>query len=454
MPENKGWEPIRIYSYLGEADGGKLTRDEIDRLLQATDPDKVAAAGDAFITAMELVGPPDGAGGDEEGLQAALTRAATELAKVWRDDGATTAQNTLRALHATAGAIGDAMMRTGAPLSGYAHTLRQYRSTMPSNATPEKTGEVGGTTGDPETNTPPTPDEAARAHLKALNAEIITYNGQLSEGLAFDFPVIEPIEVTTDKAPNIDPSGSSDVPTGRDGTWQAGNDGTGSPTGGNPTGEQKPGGTPGDQKPGDQTPGDDTPGQDRPGEDKPGEDRPGDDQPGDDKPGDDKPGEDTPGDDRPGEQKPEDQAPDNPGDQKPGQDPESVPPVIGANPETELSDFQNNPTGTPPTTTTPTPTPTPTPSNPTTTGNPFTPNGVITNGQPPGTGYGTGATGGAGASPAVLRGGTPGTGTGFMPFMPGAAGGENGSGERERDIYDPEGDVWSVPHPTSPTKIG
>ncbi|MFI9554102.1 hypothetical protein [Nonomuraea endophytica] len=462
MAENKGWEPIRIYGYLGEPNGSQLTRDEIDRLLQATDPDKIDAAGRAFITAMELVGrAPGNATTEDGGIQGALTRAATELAKVWRDDGATTAQNTLRALHATAGAIGDAMLHTGAPLSSYATTLRKYRTTVPTNATPEKTGEVGGTTGDPETNTPKTPDDAARAHLKALNNEIITYNGQLAEGLAFDFPAIAPIEVATRKAPNIDPSGSSNVPTGKDGTWQGGNEdpggtgGTGGTGGPGSTGSTGSTGNDGVQKPGDQNPGDDKPG---PGDKTPGDDKPGDNPPGDDKPGDEKPGDQNPGDQNPGDQKPGDQPPgeDKPGDQKPGQDQQSVPPVIGADPQTELSDFQNNPTGNPPGTppTTTTNTTTPTPYNPTTTGNPFTPTGVITNGQQPGTGYGTGGTtGGAGAAPAVLRGGTPGTGTGFMPFAPMGAGGENGGEERERDIYDPEGDVWAVPYQTSPTRI-
>ena len=49
---------------------------------------------------------------------------------MWSGEDAAKVQTTLRKLHATAGAPGDAMLATGVPLSWYAERLRHYRDTI------------------------------------------------------------------------------------------------------------------------------------------------------------------------------------------------------------------------------------------------------------------------------------------------------------------------------------
>lgn len=73
-------------------------------------------------------------------------------------------------------------------------------------------------------------------------------------------------------------------------------------------------------------------------------------------------------------------------------------------------------------------------------------------------GFGTGfGVGGAQAGESVLGGlrpGQAGAGSSFMPYAPGGAAGSEGREEREREIYDPEPDVWRVTSTISPDRIG
>ncbi|MEV0380011.1 hypothetical protein [Nonomuraea sp. NPDC050643] len=447
------WKPIKLYEYLGDTKPGFLTtRAQVVAYLKNTDPDRIESAGNSYVKAAELVH-------GKNGLEGTLMKAAEELAEVWRGDGATEALKALRLLHASAAALGDAMEKTGKPMAEYGRQLRTYRSTMPSSTFAGATTDVEN---EPEQLLPAQNsmgylvDNAARAHLEKLNNKITELNAQMAAGLAFQLPEIKPLTVDTQQAPKLDPGSGTDTPTGQTQYWNGGgSDGTGGSSGSSGGGGSDGGGNSGGKDDTGDTGGSDgdTTQPDRPEGQDPGQNDPGQDDPGQDDPGQDDPGQGDPTTpDRPGAETPQ--------DQPEGQD-QSVPPVIGADtPRTELADAGPT-TTTPPTTTT---TPTANPYGPTPTV--LTPTGQF----PPGTtnpyGIGPGTPGGGSwygpggatpsTSPAVLRGGagTPGAGfMGYPPMMGAGAGGEQGD-ERSREIYDPEGDVWSSPHQTSPDRIG
>ncbi|MFI6733797.1 WXG100 family type VII secretion target [Nonomuraea sp. NPDC050451] len=440
------WKPIRLYDYLGDSKPGIfVTRAQVVSYLKATDPDRIESAGNSYIKAAELVH-------GKSGLEGTLMKAAEELAEVWRGDGATTALEALRLLHASAAALGDAMEKTGKPMVQYAQQLRTSKTTMPGPTALSITTNVDN---EPSTNLNPQlgsagylVDVAARNHLEQLNNKINDLNAQMAEGLAFKLPEIQPMVVETQKQDHLDPGSGTNTPSGETRYW------TGDGTGDGSKGSTGTDGTTGTGRDGS----DGSNGSDGKGDQNPGKDQ----DPGRDDPGQD-PGK---GQDDPSTGDPSD--PQQPGNgtgtggspQKPGDQDQSVPPVIGADPpKTQLADA-GNPTF--PTTTTPTTgypqqsTPNLLTNPPTTqvpTSTPFSPvPGQGAGG--PGTWYGMGGSG-SGAAPAVLRGGAGASGPGIMAYPPGGmgAGGDQRS-ERDREIYDPEGDIWSSTHQTSPDRIG
>ncbi|WP_431915736.1 hypothetical protein [Nonomuraea jabiensis] len=444
------WKPIRLYDYLGNSKPGIfVTRAQVVSYLKATDPDRIESAGNSYVKAAELVH-------GKNGLEGTLLKAAEELAEVWRGEGATTALEALRLLHASAAALGDAMEKTGKPMVEYARQLRTSKTTMPGPTALSTTTNVDN---EPATNLNPQlgtagylVDVAARAHLEQLNNKINDLNAQMADGLAFKLPEIQPMVVETQKQQPLDPGSGTQTPSGETRYWtgdgtgdgskgSTGSDGSG--TGGGRDGSDGPDGK-GDQNPGkDQDPGRDDPGQD-PGK---GQDDPS-------------TGTQDPG----NPQQPGSGTGTGGSPQKPGDPDQSVPPVIGADPpKTQLADAGNP--NFPTTNTTPTPgTGYPQQSTPTVLTNPpttQTPTSTPFSSVPgqgaggSGTWYGAGGSSGAGATPTVLRGGSGASGTGLMAYPPGGAGaGGEQRGEQHREIYDPEGDVWSSPHPTSPDRIG
>ncbi|MEU6778005.1 hypothetical protein ABZ912_02295 [Nonomuraea angiospora] len=441
------WKPIRLYDYLGNSKPGIfVTRAQIVSYLKATDPDRIESAGNSYVKAAELVH-------GKSGLEGTLLKAAEELAEVWRGDGATTALEALRLLHASAAALGDAMEKTGKPMVQYAQQLRTSKTTMPGPTALSTTTDVDN---EPTTNFNPQlgtagylVDTAARAHLEQLNNKINELNAQMADGLAFKLPEIQPMVVETQKQQPLDPGSGTKTPSGETRYWTGdGTDGSKGSTGsdGGNTGGGRDGSDGSDGK-GDQNPGkgDQNPGRDDPGQD-PGKDQ--------DDP--------STGTQDPGNPQQPGSGTDTGGSpQKPGDQDQSVPPVIGADqPKTQLADAGNP--NFPTTTTTPTTgyphqsTPTvlttpPTTQVPTTT--PFSPvPGQSASG--PNTWYGAGGSQ-AGATPAVLRGGSGASGTGLMAYPPGGMGaGGDQSSERNREIYDPEGDIWSSAHQAGPDRIG
>jgi hypothetical protein len=460
------WKPIRIYDYLGAtAPGGNTTRAQVAAWLNSADPDRIERAGQSYLDAAKLVRGDDG-------VEAAFMKAAEELAKVWQGEGATKALKALRLLHASAGALGAAMHQTGEPMTEYAARVRHYKSTMPAPSIQESLngGSAGGTGVGPDGTTPLitsentgggltgsptlpslTPDARARKHLENLNNEILELNAKISEGLAFQVPEINPISVDTENAPKLNPGSGTETPTGKTTYWTGGGtDGTG--TGGSTGNDQS--GTSGD-RPSSQNPGQ-NPGQDQ--NQNPGQSQ----NPGQDSGQDQTPGQDDSATDPQNPSNPGQNGTDNPSQNQPGTqdgtDQQSVPPVISADNQTQLADANpanpTTPTTSNPYQSTPTTTVTPTTQVPTTT---TTPNPYSAAPGQPGTGtwYGTGGTAPT-ASPAVLRGGAA-SGSGFMAYPPGMGMGGAGadqSSERDREIYDPEGDIWSSPHQTSPERIG
>lgn len=443
------WKPIRLYDYLGDSKPGIfVTRAQIVSYLKATDPDRIESAGNSYVKAAELVH-------GKSGLEGTLLKAAEELAEVWRGEGATTALEALRLLHASAAALGDAMEKTGKPMVEYARQLRTSKTTMPGptalSPSTDVDNESSTTLNSPQLGTGGMlVDSAARAHLEQLNNKINELNAQLADGLAFKLPEIQPMVVETQKQQPLDPGSGTKTPSGETRYWtgdgskgSTGSDGTSS--GGGRDGSD---GSNGSDGKGDQNPGkDQDPGRDDPGQD-PGKDQ--------DDP--------STGTQDPGNPQQPGNGPGTGGSpQKPGDQDQSVPPVIGADPpKTQLADAGNPNFPTTTTTTTPTTgyphqsTPTVL-TNPTTTqvptSTPFSP----VPGQSPGganTWYGTGGSA-AGAAPSVLRGGSAASGTGLMAYPPGGMGaGGDQSSERNREIYDPEGDIWSPPHQVGPDRIG
>ncbi|MET8861474.1 hypothetical protein ABZW11_00825 [Nonomuraea sp. NPDC004580] len=473
------WEPIRIYSYLGESRPDlSVTRERVVSYLNGADPDSVERAGRSYVEAAKLIK-------GEGGVQGALMKAAKDLSEVWSGDGAKQALKALRLLHASAGALGEAMQKTGEPMQKYAERVRHYRSTVPAPAgNPEQNsgggmtnggpsgGSGGGTGGGTGETAPPViqgggdgggsggmgyapldadADERARKHLESLNNEIADINARIADGLAFELPTINPLTVDTQPANKLNAPTVTDLSNGNgDGRWNGGTSdpdvtaGAGDRTGSGSTGTGS-GGT-GDGTNGSN--GDGTGKGDGNGDQGDGTTQPQD--PGGQ-------GQDDPstGDD-PTTQQPGTETPqqDQPGGQDQQQD---VPPVITA--EDSGTDLAQTTTQPPATTTTPNPY--------ATTPNPYTstPPGILPTTQPPGgtpfTGggptaggpwYGTG--GPAATSPAVLRGGGA-PGNGFMAFPAGAmgAGAQDHCDEHTREYYDSEPDIWSPPVPTSPEKL-
>jgi hypothetical protein len=474
MAEN--WKPIKLYVYLGSSTPPQgTTRETVLEYLNSADPDAIERAGRSYVNAAKLVQ-------GDAGVQGAVMKAAAELASVWRGGDAAEALKALRLLHASAGALGEAMKQTGEPLTKYAGEVRRYRTMVASLPPGSKENAFGGTLNsgaysggtDGTDWTPPplisangpygqlngtpllaiTADSEARKRLEELNVKIYELNSQIAEGLAFQMPNITPLEVDTQQAPKLDPGSGTKVPTGTTRYWSG--DGTsGGPGGGDYSDSgggdysDSGGGRPGDdtQDPGGQrdVPENETPDREQ---DQDGRD------PGSGSDDDDptSPSPERPGDDS-------QQQPQQPPTQDPNGGEPDVPPVIGGEDQrTQLADAT-----TPTTTTTTTTNANPHTSIPTTAYTPTTQMPFNTTTTPfstpggpnAGTWYGSGGSATA-AAPAVLRGGPGAAGGGFMGYPPGGMGGAgaNEGEERNREFYDPEGDVWASAQNISPGKIG
>lgn len=445
------WKPIKLYTYLGRTTPPQnVSRETVLDYLNSADPDAIERAGRNYVEAAKLVQ-------GDAGVQGAVMKAATELASVWRGGDAAEALKALRLVHASAGALGQAMQQTGEPLITYAGEVRRYRTMVADLPAASKenadggmidrtkigsTGGIGetapplinGNTGDELSGIPflaSSPDEQARKRLEELNRVIYGLNGKIADGLAFQMPDIAPLEVDTQQAPRLDPGSGTKVPNGTTTYWTG--DGTSGPGGADSSGSGRPGdGTQDPGAPRDGT-GNQTPGgeQDQDGRDPAtGSDDPASPQ---------RPGGDVP------QQQPSAQ------DQDGGE--REVPAVIGGEDQrTRLADATTpTTTTTNPHTSMPTTAYTPTTQMPVNTATPFSTPG----GPNAGTWYGSGGSATA-AAPAVLRGGPATAGGGFMGYPPGGMGGAgaNGGEERNREFYDPEGDVWSSPEKAGPGKIG
>ncbi|WP_049570650.1 hypothetical protein [Nonomuraea sp. SBT364] len=470
------WRRIKVNTDLGPAQpGSEVSRDTIGGWLSQADPDAVERAGDNYVEAGKLLQ-------GEAGVQSAIMKAAAELAEVWHgDDGSRAALGALRVLHASAGALGDAMQKTGGPMRAYAQHVREYQATVGAlPATAEQNTGTGGTssggtggssggtgggsdggtsgggssfnegtgggmTGDPSLNRNSfDPDEEARRLLAELNEKIKDVNSQITDGLVFELPEITPLEVDLRQQQPLNPGSGTETPSGTTVHWNGGDSGgngggneggghgssSGSGQGSSPDGSRggdQPGGSPTTpQDPAGPGTGDPT----SPGTGPDGEQGTG------------GPDTQTPG---PGEEPGQRQDPSTPQGQNGDEQP--APPVIGGDPRTELAEAPTTPS--PHATTTPNLlTHTPTTQVPTATANP------IANPQGPGMWYGTSGSS-ATASPAVLRGGPAATGHGFMGFPPGGmAGGSNEGQERTREIYEPEGHVFAAAQEAGPDKLG
>ena len=417
MGSDSGWQPINLsYDAVGNEEC-VLLRDQVVSALAAADPDAINRAGQAFLDAADLVGGTvAGMNVTDSGIQAALSRAAGSAADAWRGEAATSVQVALRQVYATAGSLGDALVATGATLRGYAATLTWYRDNMPSAVA----------AGSEQTN----PDAAARMHLRALNRDIAQLSRGFPSGLAFDLPVIAPLDVDPGDAGRISMPDVSEAPggPGSAGTWTA----SGTPASGaddtadGTVAPSSPSTGPATVISADPAPDDLTP---------------------------------TP-------------APD--GDQ--GAD--TVPSVIGATDPatgtdagTRLADIGQSLLDGQGTPATPLSTISSTAAGTTTTpgGTTMSPGGLIgTMGHTyrdvpgiggeygPGTRYGIGSgVGRPASSSGVVRGVVDGMGSPFLPFAPfGGTAGMDQECEQDRTIYDPDSDIWHTGHQTSPNRIG
>ncbi|WP_432930047.1 WXG100 family type VII secretion target [Microbispora sp. CA-135349] len=447
MGAEAGWEPIKVYASLYGLDQDTLSREQIKQKLDASKPDEVYRAGQAFIDAADLVGGKVGGNGPSEiGIQAALSRTAKELAEVWRGPAAEQVQSALRALYATAGALGEAMTRSGVALSSYADAVRDAKTNFPAAPSGSDENAGGGTTGSPA----PDPDETARTHFRALNQRIQEVNDSFAEGLAFQLPAIEPLRIDLANSPRIHVGGTGAPVTSSDGVWHGRSYGDG--TAG--SGYAGPGSTgSGSGGPGSGGTGADGSGVDGSG----GAGGPGTTSPSPDPGGSPDPGQASTGQTDPGQA---DQGQTGPGPASgSGDGPGTAPAVIGGSDRTDLATTHPLPGGTVPAgAAPPTLTGYPDPHIPVTTAGPtgaLPPGGVIGTYGGARTGYGVGAAGEAGAVLGGYRTGQGGAGSSYLPYAPAAGGaGAGGQDEREREIYDPEPDVWRVTSAISPDRIG
>ncbi|MEU6407427.1 hypothetical protein [Microbispora sp. NPDC046933] len=470
MGAEAGWEPIKVYASLDGLDPDNLSREQIKQKLDAAKPDEVRRAGQAFIDAADLVGGKVGGNGPSEtGIQAALSRTAKDLSEVWRGPAAEQVQSALRALYATAGALGDAMTASGAAMSWYADVVRDARANFPAATSGSDEGAGGGTTGSP----PPDPDEAARNHFRALNEKIQEANNAFAEGLAFDLPAIEPLHIDLGSSPRIHVGGTGAPVTSTDGVWHGGSygdgttgsDTTGSDTGGSDTGGSDTGGSGSTGSSGSGSGGGGHSGSGSGGADGPGSGNgtgngtagsspgPG----GSPDPGQAGTGQADPGQPGTGPEQTTAQTTAQPGGSGDGSG--TAPAVIGGSDRTDLANTHPLPAGTTPAGTTPDVlTGYPDSRIPVTTAGPAStlpPGGVIGAYGGARTGYGTGVAGEGGAVLGGYRTGQSGAGSSFLPYAPAAGGaGAGGEDEREREIYDPEPDVWRVTSAISPDRIG
>lgn len=466
MGSDSGWELIKIYETLYGLDQGNLTREQIKQKLDAAKPDDMGRAGQAFLDAADLMGGTIGGNGpSESGIQAALSRTAKELAQVWRGPAAVQVQSALRALYATAGALGDAMASSGAAMSWYATVVKNAQANFPAATDSSDEGAGGGTTGSP----PIDADQAARNHFRKLNEDIQQANNAFAEGLAFELPAIEPTSIDLTQSPRIHVGGTGAPVTSTD-TWQGGTSGDGtsgygtSGSGGSGSGSSGSGSVGGGGTGGPGSDGSGSGGSGSGGSGTDGSGGAGD--PGSSDPGQNDPGQDGTGQDGPGQN--------GAGQNGSGQDGQNAgqpggsgdgsgtaPPVIGGSDRTDLANAHPLPTGTNPAGAIPNGlTGYPDAHLPVTTTGPtgtLPPGGVIgTYGGQRG-GFGTSfGVGGVQAGESVLGGMRPGQGGGssFMPYGPAGAAGSEGREERQREIYDPEPDVWRVTGTTSPDRIG
>ncbi|GAA2391704.1 hypothetical protein GCM10010404_56100 [Nonomuraea africana] len=451
------WAPIKIYStFPGCVVDEKLTYAQIKAFLDNTDPASLARASEEFLSAATKLDA-------ETGLQARVMRAHRALLTSWHGKDAADAQKTLRSLHSTAAALHKALKDTGTQLKQYSEVLERYKSNVPGGYV-DLSANQNSLTSDANTYglklpTPsPSPSEItpksnpigdilAREHLRKLNAEIEKINAKLPEGLAWDLPKITPLDYTGGRKAGKVTVSDSDTPNTSSQTWNGGSSsgGQGSSGGGQGSTGAGTGGSSGSGSGGSGSGGQEQ----NPG----GDSRPQDPTPQDPDPQDPKPQDPTPEQPAPQEPSPQEPAPEQPGQgdgdtsQNP-RDPQTTPPVIGGDTGTDLADGTPTPTTTVPTHTTPTTADMLGTNTPRTT-TPVTPfsmgtDGVIGKESVP---FGYGAPGGAAASgaPSVLRGAGP-TGSGMYPYVPGMGASPAGesSGERPREIYDPEGDAFGI----------
>lgn len=201
-----GWKPIKIYKTLDGVGIGKPTREQVESMLNSTDPDAVESAGRSLVKAAELLNGT----GQDAGLRGALRKAAEDLAEAWSGPAAAKAQEALRSLYATTDSLGEAMRATGEPLQEYAGRLRHYRANMPGQSTSNSDARPGEPA--PSPGPPPVTDEHFQEHLRRLNSEVIGLNARLPDGVAYDLPQIGSYAIELPDAPPIDTGSDPDLP--------------------------------------------------------------------------------------------------------------------------------------------------------------------------------------------------------------------------------------------------
>ncbi|WP_169986088.1 WXG100 family type VII secretion target [Microbispora sp. H10836] len=471
MGAEAGWEPIKVYASLDGLDPENLSREQIKQKLDASSPDAVRRAGRAFTDAADLVGGKVGGNGPSEiGIQAALSRTAKELSAVWRGPAAEQVQSALRALYATAGALGDAMTASGAAMSWYADVVSDAKTNFPAAPGGSDEGAGGGTSGRPSPipspssfssasprslpSPAPSPgpapylneDEAARAHFRKLNEQIQEANNAFAEGLAFELPAVEPLHIDLADSPRIRVGGTGAPTTTSDGVWHGGSYGDGSTGSGSADSGSNGSGSGGSGSGGGGHSGGGSGGADGSGGTGSG--------------GGGADGSGGTGDPGTGGLPGTGGAPGQPGTGQPGGSGDgsgTAPAVIGGG-STDLATTHPLPGATAPAGTTPNAlTGYPDPRIPLPTAGPtgtLPPGGVIGVYGGARTGYGAGVAGEAGGLLGGYRTGQSGAGSSFLPYAPAGGAGTGGQDEREREIYDPEPDVWRVTSTISPDRIG
>ncbi|WP_214414289.1 WXG100 family type VII secretion target [Sphaerisporangium fuscum] len=174
-------QPIRAGTSISAGDSGSYGGVEsVRKKLEATDPEGIAAAGNAYISVASRL----------ESTLALLESVAGTMAGDWKSPTSPNVQESLRLVHVTLGEIAYKARQVGAAHKDYAEKLKQAKADLPSSHGATWDDDMWGWAAD-GSGTWSSENDRARKHITDLNEKIKTVYKTLPTDVATALPAVK-----------------------------------------------------------------------------------------------------------------------------------------------------------------------------------------------------------------------------------------------------------------------